>query len=195
MGDTGRCFTFDERAQGYGRGEGVAAVIVKRLSKALDDGDCIRAVIRNTVVNQDGKTQGITMPSGSAQKSMMRKAYAEVGLDPGETSYVEAHGTGTEVGDAIEAEAIASIFTESRGTGHPVIVGSIKTNIGHTESTAGLAGLIKAVLMLEKGVIVPNYDFQQMSHRFSINDQQLEVREVKSLFSILSDLDRSPEVY
>lgn len=175
LGDNGRCFTFDQRASGYGRGEGVAAIVVKHLQRALDDGDCIRAVIRNTVVNQDGRTQGITMPSGSAQKSMMRKAYADAALDPGATSYVEAHGTGTEVGDAIEAEAIASVFLASRKAGHSIVVGSIKTNIGHTESTAGLAGLIKTVLMLERNEIAPNHDFQHLSKQLPAMNGQFEV--------------------
>ena len=176
LGDNGRCFAFDTRAQGYGRGEGVGAVLVKSLSKALEDGDNIRAVIRNTAVNQDGRTLGITMPNSGAQKSMMWKAYADVGLDPSETNYIEAHGTGTEVGDAAEAEAITSVFTKGRKTADPLVVGSIKSNIGHTESMAGLAGLIKTVLMLEKGKIVPNYDFKQLSKRLPVSGTPIQVR-------------------
>ena len=181
LGDTGRCFTFDDRAEGYGRGEGVGAVIIKSLSKALEDGDSIRAVIRNTAVNQDGRTQGITMPNGSAQEALMYKTYAEAGLDPNATSYVEAHGTGTEVGDAIEAGAIASVFSKGRQSGKPVIVGSIKTNIGHTEGTAGIAGLVKTVLMLEKGKILPNYDFKKLSDRIPIGDSLIKVFWLDSL--------------
>ena len=165
LGESGRCFAFDDRAQGYGRGEGVGAVIIKPLSKALEDGDSIRAVIRNTAVNQDGRTSGITMPNGSAQEALIQKAYTEAGLDPKTTGYVEAHGTGTAVGDAVEAEAIAAVFSKGRQSDSPVMVGSIKTNIGHTEGTAGMAGLIKTTLMLEKGKILPNYDFKKLSDR------------------------------
>ena len=115
------------------------------------------------------------MLSCGAQQSMMRKAYENAGLSPGETDYVEAHGTGTEVGDAIEAEAIASVFSRGRDIGKPLIVGSIKTNIGHTESTAGLAGLIKTILMLEKSKILPNHDFKQLSKRLPVHNGQIQV--------------------
>ena len=127
------------------------------------------------MVNQDGRTQGITMPNSSAQKSMMRKAYEDAALDPGATSYVEAHGTGTEVGDAVEAEAITSVFLGSRKAKESIFVGSIKTNIGHTESTAGLAGLIKTVLMLEKNKITPNHDFQHLSKQLPAKNGQIKV--------------------
>ena len=175
LGEAGRCFSFDDRAQGYGRGEGLGAIVLKPLSKALQDGDNIRAIIRNTAVNQDGKTQGITVPSRSAQEAMMYRAYAGAGLDPRETSYVEAHGTGTEVGDAIEAAAIATVFSKGRDRSNPLFVGSIKTNIGHTESTAGIAALIKTILMLEKGMILPNHDFEKLSSRIPMNDWNLKV--------------------
>lgn len=175
LGDAGRCFTFDDRAQGYGRGEGFGTVVLKSLSKALRDGDNVRAIIRNTAVNQDGKTQGITTPSRSAQEAMMYRVYTSAGLDPRETSYVEAHGTGTEVGDAIEAAAIATVFSKGRDQHNPIIVGSIKTNIGHTESTAGIAGIIKAVLMLEKGMILPNHDFEKPSSRIPFSNWPLKV--------------------
>ena len=179
LGDDGRCYTFDDRAQGYGRGEGVGAVLVKPLAKALKDRDNIRAVIRNTVVNQDGHTQGITMPNRSAQEAMIRKAYSDAGLDPTMTSYVEAHGTGTEVGDTVEAGAIASIFSDGRNNDDPIIVGSIKTNIGHTEGTAGMAGLIKTVLMLEKGAIPPNHDFKKLSARIPFENWNIQVSQTQ----------------
>ena len=121
------------------------------------------------------------MPNGSAQEAVMHKAYAEAGLDPNKTSYVEAHGTGTEVGDAIEAGAIASVFSKGRQSGKPVIVGSIKTNIGHTESTAGIAGLVKTILMLEKDKILPNYDFKKLSARIPIGDSHIKVCWLNSL--------------
>lgn len=186
LGDAGRCFSFDDRAQGYGRGEGLGAVVLKPLSKALQDGDNIRSIIRNTAVNQDGKTQGITVPSRSAQEAMIYRAYAGAGLDPRETSYVEAHGTGTKVGDVIEAAAIAAVFSEGRDRDNPVFVGSIKSNIGHTESTAGLAGLIKTILMLERGMILPNHDFEKLSSRIPISERHLKVMSIYVSTSFLT---------
>ena len=175
LGDTGRCFTFDNRAEGYGRGEGIGTVVLKSLAKALKDGDNIRAIIRNTAVNQDGKTQSITTPSRTSQQDMIFGVYARAGLDPRETSYVEAHGTGTDMGDAIEAAAIDAVFSNGRDLHNPILVGSIKTNIGHTESTAGIAGIIKAVLMLEKGMILPNHGFEKSSSRIPFNNWHIKV--------------------
>lgn len=132
---------------------------LKPLSQALQDGDSIRAVIRNTGVNQDGRTPGITMPSGESQRALIRSVYSSIGLDPADTQYVEAHGTGTKVGDPIEAKALAGEFCVSRAADEPLLIGSVKTNIGHLEGGSGLAGLIKTVLMLEKGQILPNTNF------------------------------------
>lgn len=135
----GRCFSFDHKANGYGRGEGVGTIIVKRLSDALKDGDTIRAVIRGTGVNQDGRTAGISLPSSQAQESLMRSVYAEAGLTLNETHMVEAHGTGTAAGDPLEASAIARTFS-SRRKDIPLYVGAIKSSIGHLEGGAGIAG-------------------------------------------------------
>ncbi|KAF3769382.1 hypothetical protein M406DRAFT_85893, partial [Cryphonectria parasitica EP155] len=147
----GRCFPFDKRGDGYGRGEGGVVLVMKTLDKALRDRDPIRAVIRSTAVNQDGYTPAsITYPSATAQEQLIREAYAKAGLSPLDVSYVEAHGTGTRAGDLEELAAIAKVFTSpdiERST--PLHVGSIKGNIGHTENTSGLAGLVKAILMLE----------------------------------------------
>lgn len=139
LSEDGRCFSFDHRANGYGRGEGVGTVIVKRLSDAIRDQNTIRAIVRGTGVNQDGDTPGITMPSSTAQELLIRKVYAKAGLSLADTMMVEAHGTGTAAGDPVEAQAIARSFgTSARET--PLLLGSIKSNIGHLEGAAGVAG-------------------------------------------------------
>ncbi|KFY81215.1 hypothetical protein V499_00041 [Pseudogymnoascus sp. VKM F-103] len=156
------CYTFDERANGYARGEGMAALILKPLNDAIRDGDTIRAVIRGTAVNSDGKTPGITLPSKEAQISLIRSAYEQSGCDPTVTGYFEAHGTGTPAGDPLEAGAVGAALGPYRSGGEEgkLYVGSIKTNIGHLEGASGLAGLIKAVLSVEKGIIAPNLWFK-----------------------------------
>jgi acyl transferase domain-containing protein len=151
LNDDGKSYSFDERGAGYGRGEGVATLVLKRLDDAIADGDPIRAVIRNTGVNQDGKTNGISYPSQESQQMLTETVYAEVGLDPLETSYVEAHGTGTKAGDKIEMGAIRRVFCQDRDS--ELLVGTVKANLGHLESTSGLAAVIKTVLSLEKGLI------------------------------------------
>ncbi|KAJ6150676.1 hypothetical protein N7470_007270 [Penicillium chermesinum] len=149
----GRCWSFDEKANGYGRGEGFGALILKRVSDATVNNDTIRAVIRATGTNQDGRTPGIVQPSRQAQAELIRDTYQKAGLDMHLTRYVEAHGTGTPVGDPIEAGAIADAFQSSISPARPLYVGSVKSNIGHLEGTSGIAGLIKSVLMLEQGMI------------------------------------------
>ncbi|KAK6948366.1 hypothetical protein Daesc_010132 [Daldinia eschscholtzii] len=152
----GHCYSFDERANGYSRGEGVGVLVLKRLSRAIKNGDTIRAVIRGTSANQDGRTPSITQPSSVAQASLIRKAYETVGFDFGSTGYIEAHGTGTAVGDLTETRGISEVFSPHYSTENPLYLGSVKANIGHLEAAAGVAGVIKAILMLEKGVIPPN---------------------------------------
>lgn len=175
--------SFDDRANGYGRGEGIGCMVVKRLSDALRDGDTIRAVIRHTGANADGKTPSITQPSSEAQAELIRRTYQAAGLNLSSTEYFESHGTGTPVGvrlppslsyllctsvtnlrqDPIELSAIADTIGSARraaGLG-PLYVGSIKPNVGHTEGCSGLAGIFKAVLCLEKGMLVPTYDVQR----------------------------------
>ncbi|KAG4444512.1 hypothetical protein IFR05_000103 [Cadophora sp. M221] len=169
----GRCHSFDHRANGYARGEGVSCVILKPLSEALKNGDVIRAVIRNSAINQDGKTPGITFPSAAAQASLAEKIYAQAGLDPMETTYVETHGTGTQAGDPVEASALYSTFGKLRND--PLRIGSIKTNVGHLEGASGVTGLIKTVLMLEKEQILPNSDFQSPNKRIPLDEWKLEV--------------------
>ncbi|KAL8719832.1 MAG: hypothetical protein Q9225_003210 [Loekoesia sp. 1 TL-2023] len=155
-----QCYSFDDRANGYTRGEGIGIMVLKHIDDAIRDGDCIRAVIRGTGVNSDGKTPGITLPSSAAQASLIRKTYASAGLDPAHTGYFEAHGTGTAAGDPLEVSAIGSIFDRTtKASQAPLYIGSVKPNIGHLEAGAGLAGLIKTVLTLESGVIPPNINF------------------------------------
>jgi acyl transferase domain-containing protein len=132
-------------------------------------------VIRNTAVNQDGKTPGITMPDRDAQEAMIRTAYQKAGLNFADTAYFEAHGTGTSAGDPIEAGAIAATFGASRTDNNPIIVGSIKTNIGHLESSSGMAGLIKTVLMLEKGLIPPNLNYETPNDSIPVSDWKIKV--------------------
>jgi acyl transferase domain-containing protein len=146
---------------------------LKPLEDAIRDNDCIRAVIRNTGINQDGKTNGITLPSSHAQAELIRKTYLAAGLDPLCTTYVEAHGTGTQAGDPLEAAALSKIFCADRT--EPLAVGSVKTNIGHLEGASGVAGLVKTVLMLEKGEILPNAHFKEPNDRIPLDEWKLDV--------------------
>ncbi|MFF9401831.1 amino acid adenylation domain-containing protein [Streptomyces sp. NPDC014744] len=159
----GRSRTFDAAADGYVRAEGVGMVALKRLDDALRDGDPIHAVILGTGVNQDGRTNGITVPSADAQVRLIRSVCAGAGITPGELQYVEAHGTSTPVGDPIEANALSRALAEGRRPGDPCYVGSVKTNIGHTESAAGVAGLIKTVLCLKHRRIPPHINLDRIS--------------------------------
>jgi 6-methylsalicylic acid synthase len=151
----GRSKAFDEAADGYGRGEGCGVVVLKRLSDARRDGDRVIALVRGSAVQQDGRTDGIMAPSATAQAHVLRRAYDAAGIPPGEVDYVEAHGTGTKVGDPIEAAALAEVVGDRAAGRGPCLIGSVKTNIGHCESAAGVAGLIKTVLALRHGVIPP----------------------------------------
>ncbi|KAI1768458.1 hypothetical protein GGR53DRAFT_532368 [Hypoxylon sp. FL1150] len=160
---------WDKDANGYARGDGVAAVILKTLSQALADGDNIEAVIRETGVNQDGTTPGLTMPSASAQRALIHSVYRKAGLDPknprDRPQYIEAHGTGTPAGDPVEADALNSAFfsQDDKVIGHPIYTGSIKTVLGHTEGTAGIAALIKVVRAMQNSKIPPNLLFNELS--------------------------------
>ncbi len=152
----GRCKTFDSRADGFARGEGCGIVVLKRLSDALADGDNILAVIRGSAVNHDGPSSNLTVPNQSAQESLLRLALKNARVQPHEVQYVEAHGTGTALGDPIEVNALTSVFG---GRSDPLWVGSVKTNVGHLEAAAGVAGLIKVVLALQQGEIPPHLHF------------------------------------
>ncbi|KAF2753079.1 putative polyketide synthase [Pseudovirgaria hyperparasitica] len=160
IGIDGKSYSFDHRAQGYGRGEGVATLVLKRLDDAIRDRDPIRAVIRETGLNQDGKTPTLTSPSGEAQESLMRDCYRRAGLNPLDTTYVETHGTGTKKGDPIETTAIGKVFGRP-STIEPLLIGSIKSNIGHTEAASGIASIIKVAMAFENRQIPPSINFEK----------------------------------
>jgi acyl transferase domain-containing protein len=156
MSPDGRCKTFDASANGYVRSEGCGVVVLKRLDDALSHGDSILAVIRGSAVNQDGGTKDLTTPSALAQQLLIRRALSNAGVEARELSYVEAHGSGTPVGDIIEWRALRAALLPGRDAGEPCAIGSIKTNIGHAESAAGIAGLLKVVLALRHELIPRN---------------------------------------
>ena len=169
----GRCRAFDASGRGYVRGEGICAAILKRKSRAELDGDTIRALVRGTGVNHDGRKQGITLPSPEAQEALIRRTYASAGLDPADTQYFEAHGTGTAAGDPRETRAIGAIFSKNRTT--PLVVGSIKTNIGHLEGASGLAGIIKATLSIQNRKMLPNMHFNNPNPEIAFDDWKISV--------------------
>jgi acyl transferase domain-containing protein len=171
----GRCKAFDARANGYARGEGAGIVVLKSLSQALSDGDPIYAVIRGTAVNQDGHTNGITVPNGEAQKALLREACRQAGVVPSQLQYVEAHGTGTPVGDPIEANALGTELANGRPAETPCVIGSVKTNIGHLEAAAGVAGLIKATLCLRHRAIPPHLHLQTPNPNIPFDELRLHV--------------------
>ncbi|KAK4161309.1 hypothetical protein QBC43DRAFT_97854 [Cladorrhinum sp. PSN259] len=161
----GRCYAFDHRANGYGRGEGYAVLVLKRLQDAVRAGDTIRAVIRATGTNQNGRSPAIVQPRPEAQADLIRQTYASAGLPLHQTRFFEAHGTGTAVGDPIEASAIAQVFAPHRSTDSPLYVGAVKSNIGHLEGASALAGLVKVILSLENGVVPPNINMEKVNPR------------------------------
>ncbi|UXA13859.1 SDR family NAD(P)-dependent oxidoreductase [Mycobacterium sp. SMC-8] len=159
----GRCKTFDASADGYVRGEGCGVIVIKRLEDALADGDRIRAVIRGSAVNQDGASGGLTVPNGVAQQRVIADALRRAGVEPGEVGYLEAHGTGTSLGDPIEVQAAGAVLGSGREPGRPLLIGSAKTNIGHLEAAAGIAGVLKVVLALEHATLPKHLNFQTPS--------------------------------
>jgi acyl transferase domain-containing protein/NADPH:quinone reductase-like Zn-dependent oxidoreductase/NAD(P)-dependent dehydrogenase (short-subunit alcohol dehydrogenase family)/SAM-dependent methyltransferase/acyl carrier protein len=156
----GRCKAFDASANGFVRGEGAGVVLLKRLSQAVKDGDPIHGVIIGTALNQDGHTNGISLPSSEAQARLVRDACVDAGVDPSQIGFVEAHGTGTAVGDPIEAHALAEALCQDRSPEAPLLIGSVKTNLGHLETAAGVAGLVKALLVLKHGHIPASLHFE-----------------------------------
>jgi thioester reductase-like protein len=171
----GRCRAFDAGASGIVRGEGIGLVVLKRLSRAVADGDRIRAVIRGSAVNQDGRSNGLTSPSRWAQEQVLRTAYARAGVAPGSVAYVEAHGTGTLIGDPIETAALGAVMSEGRAPGTACWIGSVKSNLGHLESAAGAASLVKAVLSLEHRTIVPSLHFERANPYVRFEERRLQV--------------------
>ncbi|MDF5718775.1 MAG: polyketide synthase, partial [Rhizonema sp. NSF051] len=151
-------------------------LVLKPLSQALTDRDSIYAVIRGSAVNQDGHSNGLTAPNPRAQEAVLREAYRQAGVSPGKVQYVEAHGTGTKLGDPIEMKALGKVLSENRPAGHFCAVGSVKTNIGHLEVAAGIAGVIKVALSLKYRQIPPNLHFQQPNPYIPFDNLLLRVQ-------------------
>ncbi|EUA03631.1 beta-ketoacyl synthase, C-terminal domain protein [Mycobacterium kansasii 824] len=158
----GQCKTFDVSADGYVRGEGAGVVVLKRLDDAMRDGDRILAVVRGSAVNQDGASSGVTVPNGPAQQALLRTALTSSRLDPADIDYIEAHGTGTPLGDPIELDSLSKVFSDRRNC-EPLVIGSVKTNLGHLEAAAGVAGFMKAVLAVNNGYIPRHLNFRQLT--------------------------------
>jgi acyl transferase domain-containing protein/NADPH:quinone reductase-like Zn-dependent oxidoreductase/surfactin synthase thioesterase subunit/NAD(P)-dependent dehydrogenase (short-subunit alcohol dehydrogenase family)/acyl carrier protein len=171
----GRCKTFSARGDGYGRGEGAGVVLIKPYEKAVADGNEIFAIVCGTGVNQDGRTNGITVPNEHAQLELMRRVARQAGVVPGEIGYAEAHGTGTAVGDPKEAYSLGNFLREGRDLNSTCYIGSVKTNIGHQEAGAGIAGIIKTALCLKHGKVVPNLHFETPNPAIDFDALQLSV--------------------
>ncbi|MBM7172011.1 acyltransferase domain-containing protein [Streptomyces sp. G44] len=171
----GQCKTFDERADGYARAEGCGVLVLKRLSDARRDGDTVHALIRGSAVGQDGESAGLVAPNGAAQEQVMRSALARCRLEPGDIQYVEAHGTGTALGDPTEMDAISDVFADSHTHDRPVVVGSLKTNIGHMEGAAGVGSLIKAALQLRERTVFPHLNLVTPSPRIAWDEAPVTV--------------------
>ncbi|KAM3497810.1 hypothetical protein MY10362_008850 [Beauveria mimosiformis] len=186
---SGRCHTFDVKADGYCKAEAINCVYLKRLGDAVRDGDPIRAVIPGSATNSDGNTPGIASPNSEAQAAAIRSAYAHAGItNLNDTSYIEFHGTGTQAGDPLEANGVASVFSSSRSAESPLYIGSVKSNIGHSEPAAGVSGLIKAILAIENGLIpgnptfitpTPNIDFEGLKLQASRANRRWPVAQFK----------------
>ena len=171
----GRCKAFDQSADGYARGEGGAVVVIKPLRQAVRDGDEVYAQILGTAVSQDGHTDGITVPSAEAQEAAISTALRRAGVHPNDVGYVEAHGTGTPVGDPVEVRALANALASERPATDPLLIGSVKTNIGHLEAGAGVAGLIKTALVLKHGYIPANLHLKNPSEQIPLADLSIEI--------------------
>lgn len=170
MSPDGRCKTFDSSANGYVRSEGCGIVVLKRYSDALKDGNPIYGLIRSTHVNQDGESNGLTVPNGLAQEILIRENLNKAGVQPSQIGYAETHGTGTSIGDPIEVNSLGSVLGKNRATTNPLIIGSVKTNIGHLEQAAGIAGLIKVLLSLKHNKIPPHLHFNKINPLISLED-------------------------
>ncbi|TDC61224.1 polyketide synthase, partial [Micromonospora sp. KC207] len=172
----GRCFTFDARANGYVRGEGGVALVLKPLTRAVEDGDRVHCVIRGGAVNNDGGGPSLTHPDREAQKALLRRAYERAGVAPEHVDYVELHGTGTKAGDPVEAAALGAVLGAARPSGNRLAVGSVKTNVGHLEGAAGITGLLKAVLCVREGVLPPSLNFRTPNPNIPLDELNLRVQ-------------------
>ncbi|BBY95271.1 phthiocerol/phenolphthiocerol synthesis polyketide synthase type I PpsB [Mycobacterium gallinarum] len=175
MSPTGACHAFDAAADGFVRGEGCGVAILKRLSDAERDGDRVLAVVRGSAVNQDGRSNGLMAPNPAAQAAVLRAACADAGVTPSEVDYVEAHGTGTLLGDPIEARALGAVYGRGRQPAAPLLVGAVKTNLGHLEAAAGILGLIKAALALQRGALPANLHFETPNSHIPFDELRLKV--------------------
>ena len=175
MSQSGRCHAFDASADGFVRGEGAGVAVLKRLSDAQRDGDRVLAVIRGSAVNQDGRSNGLMAPNPSAQMAVLRSAYANAGVEPREVDYVEAHGTGTLLGDPIEARALGTVLGRGRTTDAPLLIGAVKSNLGHLEAAAGIAGFAKAVLALQHNRIPANLGYEAPNPHIPFDKLRLKV--------------------
>lgn len=175
LSKTGKCHTFDASADGYARSEGCGIVILKRLSEAIADNNSILGIIRGSALKQDGRSNGITAPNKVSQERVIKEALFNADLKPSDVQVVEAHGTGTELGDPIELEALKSVFCEDRDFDKPLIVGSVKTNIGHTETAAGIAAIIKSILMLQHKVIPAHLNFKNPNPHFDFENTPIRI--------------------
>ncbi|MDP3562666.1 MAG: type I polyketide synthase, partial [Legionellaceae bacterium] len=171
----GLCNTFDENANGYTRGEGVGVVVLKRLSDAITAQDNILAVIKGAAINHDGASMGYSVPNGLSQKKIIQTALKDAGLRPEDIHYVEAHGTATSLGDPIELDAIQATYGQAHDEQNPLFVGSIKTNMGHLEGAAGIVGLIKSIVQLQKGIIFPHINFQAPTTKFDWSESSIRI--------------------
>ncbi|WP_116439382.1 type I polyketide synthase, partial [Pseudofrankia sp. EUN1h] len=175
LSPTGRAHTFDARADGYVRGEGGGVVVLKTLSQALADGDTVYCLVRGGAVNNDGGGDTLTAPSESAQRDVLRRAYADAGVDPARVRFVELHGTGTPAGDPVEAAALGAVVGRGRPAASPLLVGSVKTNIGHLEGAAGIAGFLKAALSLRERTLPPSLNYERPNPAIPLDALGLEV--------------------
>ncbi|MGD9619482.1 SDR family NAD(P)-dependent oxidoreductase [Mycolicibacterium sp.] len=175
LSPSGRCHSFDAAADGFVRGEGCGVTVLKRLSDAVRDGDRILAVIRGSAVNQDGRSNGLMAPNPAAQMAVLRSAYTAAGLEPREVDYVETHGTGTLLGDPIEARALGTVLGRGRPTEAPLLIGAVKSNLGHLEAAAGIAGFTKAVLALQHHTIPANLGYQKPNPHIPFDNLRLKV--------------------
>ena len=186
----GRCKTFDAAADGFVRSEGCGMVVLKRLEEAEADGDRIWAVIRGAAVNQNGASAGPTVPNGPAQERVIEEALSQAGIQPSDVDYLEAHGAGSELGDPIEVQAAAAVYGRGRDEDRPLLIGSVKTNIGHLESAAGVAGLIKVVLAMRHGLIPKHLHFRDPNP--NLDWDRLPVRVVSKATDWPIHADRPP---
>ncbi|KAI0401620.1 reducing type I polyketide synthase 10 [Xylaria palmicola] len=170
---TSECHTFDTSADGYGRADGIGTLYVKRLGDALRDGDPIRSIVRGTAVNANGKTAGISLPDADGQETVIRKAMARANVTSDDVGYVECHGTGTKVGDAIEVDGISKVFP--RTAQRPLLIGSVKTNVGHSEAASGISSVIKATMALERGFIPPTYGLKNINPKLRVEERNIKI--------------------